>query len=57
MKRFFTFLMAVMALLAYATNVKAENVYLLTDQPRSWCSSQLCQKPWPKKFICSHPRR
>lgn len=32
MKRFFTFLMAVMALLAYATNVKAENVYLLTDQ-------------------------
>lgn len=32
MKRFFTFLMAVMALLAYATNVKAEDVYLLTDQ-------------------------
>lgn len=32
MKRFFTFLMAVMALFAYATNVKAENVYLLTDQ-------------------------
>ena len=32
MNRFFTFLMAVMALLAYATNVKAENVYLLTDQ-------------------------
>ena len=32
MKRYFTFLMAVMALFAYATNVKAENVYLLTDQ-------------------------
>ena len=32
MKRFLTFLMTVMALFAFATSVKAQDVYLLTRQ-------------------------